>query len=330
VAAPFLTVLATPIAGAARRLYQGMRSALRPLVKPGVPLPFSSPYPGHYAVTRSVVEGLRANGADFNFNPRAFRQLAHVVYAPANEALRQAALLKREGRIDFLAAGPTNALFPSECDSILLMPEIDLLIVASDWVADLLREEAPALALKTRVSPSGVDAAYWSPSPRRTRAEAVVYWKSGDEAFCGEIERHLARHGLVPRRVRYGSYTAEQFKTALDTAALAVFVSQFETQGLALAEAWSMDVPTVVWDPRGPVEWRGRTFRKGSSAPYLTPETGVAWRTLDELGAAIADVRSSRAGLRPRQWVLEHMTDAIRARAFFRVMTEATEAAVGS
>jgi hypothetical protein len=88
---PFLTVLTAPIHSAPRRLYQSLRSAIRPLVKPGVPLPAVSPYPGHRALVRSVVEGLRAIDADFNYNPRSFRELARVVYAPANEALRQAA-----------------------------------------------------------------------------------------------------------------------------------------------------------------------------------------------------------------------------------------------
>ena len=54
-----------------------------------------------------------------------------------------------------------------------------------------------------------------------------------------------------------------------------VFLSTFETQGIALAEAWSMDVPAIVWDPQGQAEWRGRTFTSRSSAPFLTPATGV-------------------------------------------------------
>jgi hypothetical protein len=320
---PFLTVLTTPIAGAPHRLYRGLRRTLRPLVKPGVPLPYSSPYPGHYAVTRSSVEGLRANKADFNFNPRAFGQLARVVYAPANEALRQAAGLKRDGRIDFLAAGPTNALFPTECDGILLMPEIDLLIAASDWVVDLYRADAPTIVAKTRVCASGVDATYWAPSPRRSRAGAVVYWKSGDETFCEAVERVLAVRGFAVERVRYGSYTPEQYKAALDGAAIAVFLSHFETQGLALAEAWSMNVPTLAWNPGGPVEWRGRRFPHGSAAPYLTGATGAAWRTLDELDARIGEVASTLEGAEPRQWVLEHMTDAVRAHALYDLIADA-------
>src|SRR5262249_55942678 len=117
---PFLTVLTTPIQGAARRGYQALRSSVRPLVKPGVPRPATSPYPGHFAVTRSIVEGLRLSGADFNFNPRTFGELARVVYAPANEALGQALSVKQQGKVEYVAAGPVNALFPSEAVGIVL------------------------------------------------------------------------------------------------------------------------------------------------------------------------------------------------------------------
>ena len=99
-ARPFLTVLTRPVPGARARLIRDLRGIARRIVKPGVPLPAVSPYPGHFALVRSVVEGLRAIGADFNFNPDRMRELARVVYAPANEALIQAIALKRAGQID--------------------------------------------------------------------------------------------------------------------------------------------------------------------------------------------------------------------------------------
>jgi len=73
-------------------------------------VPTGSPYPGHYALVRSVVEGLRAIHADFNFNPRRLSDVARIVYAPTNEALLQAAALKRQGRIDYLVAVRQRAI----------------------------------------------------------------------------------------------------------------------------------------------------------------------------------------------------------------------------
>ena len=318
---PLLTVLTTPVVSAPRRAYQRIRRSARPLVKPGVPLPAASPYPGHFALVRSVVDGLRAIDADFNFNPRSFAEVGEVVYAPANEALRQAAGLKRDGKIDFLVAGPVNALFPTECGSVLMLPEIDRLIVASDWVIDLYRDEAPHLVPKIRVCPAGVDAEYWKPGGA-VRNTSVVYWKSGPETFCDDVERVAKRCGVAPVRIRCGEYAPEDYRRALDSAAVAVFVSSFETQGLALAEAWAMDVPTVVWDPQADAEWRGRRFHAGSSCPWLTTQTGRTFRTVAELEPALSETVRNRASFHPRDWVLAHMTDAICSAALYRVILD--------
>jgi hypothetical protein len=328
---PYLTVLTAPILPAPRRLYQTLRRAVHTAVKPGVPVPEPSRYPGHYALVRSVVEGLRAIRADFNFNPRRFGELARVVYAPANEALRQVVGLKRRGAVDYVVAGPVNALFADEVDGILRTPEIDLLIVASEWTRGFYKE-FPDLLRKSRVCPCGVDAATWTPTARGNEPLAIVYWKSGDERFCEAVEAIVRRCGLEPLRFQSKPgedhfYAPAAYREALDRVRVGIFLSAFETQGIALAEAWSMDVPTVVWDPQGAAEWRGRTFTSGSSAPYLTPSTGVAFRTVDDLEPALTRALGALRDFQPRAWVRAHMTDAICSEQLYRLIRD--EAAVG-
>ncbi len=323
---PFLTVLTAPIQTTTRRLYQGARSRVRRLVKPGAPLPAVSKYPGHYALVRSVVEGLRAIDADFNFNPDRMSALARVVYAPANEALRQAIALKQDGRIDYLVAGPVNALFVDESGGILRAPEIDRVIVAHAWQAEFYRD-SPALVAKSRQCPCGVDADRWKPTPGAAKDGALLYWKSGDESFCEQVERVVRACGLEPRRVRslhgeHAIFSPDDYRALLDRSVIGVFLSTFETQGLALLEAWSMDVPTLAWDPQGPAVWRGRQFQSRSSAPYLTPSTGRLWRTIDDLEPTLRGALADRAAFRPREWVLANMTDAICSAALFALIKD--------
>ena len=324
---PYLTVLTTPIPSFQRRQYLGLRRRLRRLLKPDAPLPAVSPYPGHYAVVRSAVEGLRSIGADFNHDPRSFGELARIVYAPANEALRQAADLKREGRIDFLAAGPANALFPEEEGNILLDPAIDLLIVPSGWVRQLYSASGPAIVGKTRICPSGVDAELWKPSGAPRESQCIVYWKSGDEKFVEEVEAILDSRILEPVRIRYGHYSTGEYRKLLDKSVFGVFLSSFETQGLALAEAWSMDVPTLVWNPRSEASYRGRSFTAGSSAPYLSDATGCEWSSIGDFSGMLDHAIRQREKFHPRDWVLRHMTDASCAAFLFNtIRSEATRA----
>ena len=115
-------------------------------------------------------------------------------------------------------------------------------------------------------------------------------------------------------------FSPADYRQLLDRSAIAIFLSTFETQGLALAEAWSMDVPTLVWDPQGVAEWRGRRFQSQSSAPYLTPATGRRWRGLDELGPALNEALANRSSFQPRAWVLANMTDAICSTALLGII----------
>jgi hypothetical protein len=320
---PLLTVLTAPIPSAAARLDARVRGVARTILgRSGAPS--ASPYPGHYGLVRSVVEGLRAIDADFNFNPSSLGRVGRVVYAPANEALAQAVALRRRGAIDVLVAGPTNAFHPDECGGIILTPEIDVLIVASDWVRELYLAEAPQLADKIRVCQAGVDAGYWNAPAGARRDRVVVYQKDAPPSLREDVERLLRTRALETTTVRYGEYDRGDYKAMLAEAAMAVFLSTFETQGLALAEAWAMNVPTLVWDPQAPTQWAGsRPFTAGSSAPFLTAATGRTWKTIEELDAHLTELAARPPSLAPRDWVLAHMTDAIGARALYRLVEDA-------
>ena len=323
-AAPPLTVLTRPAMSRSQVWYRRVRRTLRPLVKPGAPPPAEQPYPGHAALVRSVVQGLRTIEVPFNFNPDRADEIGRVVYAPANEALLQAVELKKRQRIDRLVAGPVNALFPDERDGILLHPEIDVLVIASDWVRQLYADR-PALAAKLRVCPVGVDTDFWQPDLSHPTGHVVVFWKDAPESWCLSVEDALRRRGEQVVRVRYGEYEATAYKRALDGARFAVVLSTFETQGLALAEAWSMNVPTLVWDPQALTTWRGRRFVAGSSCPYLTHATGRRWKTLDELEQLLERADEAAAGFSPRAWVIAHMSDAVCASALYDIIHPAAD-----
>jgi hypothetical protein len=81
-----------------------------------------------------------------------------------------------------------------------------------------------------------------------------------------------------------------------------------------------MDVPTLVWDPQGMAEWRGRSFQSKSSAPYLTPATGRRWGAIDELAPMLSEALANRSSFQPRAWVLANMTDAICSTALLGII----------
>lgn len=52
----------------------------------------------------------------------------------------------------------------------------------------------------------------------------------------------------------------------------AVFLSRKESQGISLAESCSMNIPTLVWNPKKTII-QNRLIENYTSAPYINNET---------------------------------------------------------
>lgn len=318
-----LTILTrrVSIADAVLKKIRNILRFMRAFVKGGIVDLDYIRYGGHVAVTRSLICGLRELGAAFNYNPVSVFAIRDVVVVLSDiEGVRQAIELKRQGKIKKLLVGPNVVEMPTEYGFILASPEIDVCLVPSDMTVAIYERLDPALVGRVKTWYAGVDETFWSPLDSvKESKKVVVYWKNAPKAFCLEVERSLVSHGYEPIRIVYGRYNKKEFRQALRKSAFAVFLSITETQGIALAEAWSVNVPTLVWDSQ--IEHYYIRGLQTTSTPYLSAETGERWKELGELETLIKNLSG---GLRPREWVMRHMTDRIAADMLVR-LCERTE-----
>jgi hypothetical protein len=281
-------------------------------------------YGGHFAVTRSLVEGLQKIKADYNYNPGAITEVGETVAVLSGiETLREAMDWKNKGYIHKLLGGPNLMTVRAKgFREIFSSPAVDVCLVPADWVRIAYEETAPALKGKIRCWYAGVDENYWQPEKKTAKDKtALVYWKTEPAEFNRQVERILLEHGWNPVRVVYGRYTAGEFKELLAKSVFAVFLSRSESQGLALAEAWSMDVPTLAWSPRELVI-EARPYSVFSASPYLSDPTGLQWTTAGELEQLLEALPAKLAAFKPRKWVLKNMTDAVAAQKFLAIVNE--------
>jgi hypothetical protein len=279
----------------------------------GVPLRYTRTG-GDVAVLASMLRGLRRLGVRFNCNPKREARIAPVVIVQSDlDALRYALELKSRGVIQTLLAGPNLVVLPHEHGGMLADPRIDICLVPSDWVKVAYEEDAPALVGRIQVWAAGVDERRWSPARSRNRSDhrhVLLYSKTDSDGPARETTDVLERRNVDVEVVDYGAYDARSYRRVLSRCSLAVFLSRSESQGLALVEAWAMDVPTLVWDP-GDLEYAGHRYSQTSSAPYLTPLTGHTWKSTTELDRLVE--HAPTAGYSPRKWVVENMTAEIAA-----------------
>jgi len=277
-------------------------------------------YGGHYAVTRSLVEGLQKIGADFNYNPVNKRNIReNVIVLAGVQRLREAIALKKKGTIRFLMAGPNIVDDVRSENELVADPAIDYYIVPSAWVKELVIKDCSKLKERVLCWSAGIDSQYWKPAKDKDeRDEVLVYWKTEPEAFYRQVEILVKEKGMKPVLIKCGDYTADEYKRELDNVKFAIFISRTESQGIALAEAWSMDVPTFVFDP-GEFFFNGRMVDNVSSCPYLTRSTGLRWQNLEDL-KRIMDDKNSFVGFSPRAYVLGQFTDEYSAKQLVKAV----------
>jgi len=269
-----------------------------------------------------LVEGLITIGASFNYNPQFTWQLADTVVVLAGyKSLEQAIKLKRHGYIKRLYAGPNVVVFSSDNDSLIASPFIDGVITPSNWVIDLYLEDNPSLKGRIFTWPAGVDTAYWRADPSRKRDSILIYEKQ-NKGIVGPIEPYLnymRELGWAVNVVRYGSFTHDSYREMLRQSCLMVGFVVCESQGLAWAEAWSCDVPTLIWRNTSNT-FQGRKYRN-STAPYLQERTGLFFDDFESFKAQFAHWEEHRNLFMPRQYVLEEMSDEVCASMLYKRIT---------
>lgn len=327
---PKVTILTDPMPWGRELLHEGMRRIARAVRDTFCSSReyFNHPmYRGHFAVTRSLVEGLQKINASFNYNPRYPWHIADTVIVLAGvRTLRQAIRLKQQGRIKKLFAGPNIVTFSLDYNSIAGSPEIDNYILNSNWTMSLYVDDCPSLWGRCYVWPAGVDTYYWQPDPANVSNRILIFDKRRAEDDPGRVKpyvEYLRSAGWqVDVLVRCGvqGYTQDQYRNLLQGSCLMLgFTVGSESQGLAWAEAWACDVPTLIL--RNTLNtYEGRKFNC-STAPFLTDATGLFFDDLTHFKIQFDFWQTHREQFYPRAWVFENMSDEVSARLLYRHVT---------
>lgn len=277
----------------------------------------------HPTVTNSLLRGLQNLQVDFNYNPSNLNEVASTVVVLSDlNALSQAIDWKKTGRIKKLLAGPNLVISPLDQKEIITSPYIDRYLVNSEWVKKAYIEDAPDMMRNIAIWPSGVDSNYWNRSKKAKKhnRDVLVYWKTESEQFCIDVENILKKYSWRPVRIRYGQYNFGMFKQMLENSVFSVFISKSESQGIALLEAWSMDIPTFVWNSKEPLIINNRLYSEYSACPYLTPDTGLKWRNLEEFEILLHQMPQKLASFHPREWVLKNMSDTVSVKILLSII----------
>ena len=163
---------------------------------------------GHYGVTRSIYDGLKKLGVDFNYNPKTIDEVGEHVFVLSDfQALKQAINLKQQSKVKIILVGPNAAGSPLQENGIIMANEVDTILVPSEWVANSQKEVDVRLKEKIKIWPAGVDEIYWNPINKNYNSKTVlIYWKNVDQNFVNTIQTILKNNNWAVEIIKYGNY----------------------------------------------------------------------------------------------------------------------------
>jgi hypothetical protein len=242
-----------------------------------------------------------------------------VIVLSGISALKQAIRLKKKGRIKKLLAGPNLVNYPSDHKKIITSSQVDVCITPSIWTDSLYQKDCPDLIGRCQIWPAGVDVEYWIPQTE-IRKNLVLIYRKNTAGPIDSVEPYvdwLIKNGNQVEVLDCGNYSSGEYRDLLSRSKIMIGFVYSESQGLAWAEAWAMDVPTLIWGNSARLSLE---HKEKSTAPYISSHTGLTFEDFESFKKSFFLCEDSDFGnFSPRKWVIENMSDQAVAKNFCKL-----------
>lgn len=289
---------------------------LGPRIKSKIKLLLQRHFRGPQAVEQSLIRGLVQLKQPFVINQRAV-ETNKVGVISGVAVLRQMLAWKRRGRTKKIIAGPNLVTGPNDFENIIQHPLINTFLVPSQWSFDFYAFRSPALREKMRIWPVGVDIPPLTNSQKQI--DFLIYNKIGQTPLYSGILKILMDQKYSWKTVNYGQFQQAEYFNLLECSKRLIYLSESESQGLAMFEAWARGVPTFVWERGfwefGKYSWKGRT-----ASPYVTKENGMIFKDLSDFKEYLPEFYKSKFA--PRGFIEKYFSEKICAQNYLDIFNE--------
>lgn len=286
---------------------------LRPRIKRWLKKISGRGFGGPLAVERSLIAGLKELGQPFYLNqPSHTGGVACVLNGV--ETLKWALEQKQKGIISKIIAGPNLVVTPLEAGGILQDKAIDIVVVPGRWVKDFYISLAPGLLGRVEVWPAGVDVPNLETNEKKY--DALIYNKLKENTLAENIGSYLSSLGKNVIRLDYGKFSQQEYFNLISQSKILVYLSESESQGLAIFEAWARGVPSLVWE-RNLFTYQNYRLTTKAASEYVTEQVGLPFCDAEDFKKRYNEV--SNKGLDPRGFVLANYSDARAAENYLKI-----------
>lgn len=207
--------------------------------------------------------------------------------------------------------GPQFSVFPEYRLSIIKGPN-SVYNLLSNWVTNIWKKYSICNDLKLIQLPFGVDTEKFVNTKSITeKNEVIVYFKHRNPVDLQLIEIFLKDKRISYNIFSYDTrYSEETYLECLQNAKYCIWVDAHESQGFALQEALSCDVPLLVWNITSMNQEFGSNYQvlAATTIPYWDPKCGEVFYNINELPSKYEIFIKNIENYRPREFILENLS----------------------
>jgi len=208
--------------------------------------------------------------------------------------------------------GPQFSVLPTK-SLLLIKGDNSVYNLLSEWVVNVWKKSKITNNLQFIALPFGVDTdKFIDKLPFEKKEKVFVYFKHRSITHLNLIERYLKKNNIKYELFSYDdTYDESNYITCLQKAKYGIWIDAHESQGFALQEALSCNVPLLVWNVKSMSEENGSSYKSdliATTIPYWNEDCGEYFYHMSEFKEKYKLFLSKLIFYKPREFVLNNLS----------------------
>jgi hypothetical protein len=208
--------------------------------------------------------------------------------------------------------GPHFSVFPNKAQMDIISGNNAIYIQPSDWARNIWRNNSLCNNIRIKTLPFGVDTEMFSPINQvNERVEVFVYFKRRKISELIFLISFLKSKGIQPKIFNYvNKYSEQEYLQYLKNSKYGIWLDAHESQGFALEEALSCDVPLLVWNVTSLNQECNSNYPNlpATTIPYWDKRCGEYFYNETELDETFNKFINNLDKYKPREYVEENIS----------------------
>lgn len=248
--------------------------------------------PGPDKVVYNLIKGLQSMNVDYLINQDG----------DVNVILQNVSRLYGDLSNCFL--GPNIATLPKDVVTLLNYNSYRKIIVPSVWVKNLYSNWIPSE--KIEIWSVGIDTEKFNKSASEKVYDFLIYFKRRNSNELNQIIEILNKKNKSFVLIQYGQYNEDYFIESISKSKFGIVIDGTESQGVALQEIMSCDLPLIVWDVEYWMDGGDSCKCSATSVPYFDKRCGLKFYSIEEFDTIYEIFINNKYS--PREFILENLS----------------------